>query len=284
MAFEYQKIETITPDLHGLFLIDHDTYHAGIGYSSTTVKKALGSYDAFNLPYQDSQAFSFGRAFHTALLEPNEFELRYAMSPRSSLNKNTNVYKDLITQFKTAAGDREIITPEDFDLIEAMRENVLKHPDYQAKTFEAEVMAITTCKETGLLLKCKSDLFGHKIIDIKTTSNGVAPAEFMNDIIKWNYHVSAAFYQDIITAVLGVRPDFELIPVSKKPPHDCEIYKLSDDLLEEGRKLYKLGLQRIAKWNKMPEEKRAASGKKARVLSANSRMIYTTKETIEYLG
>lgn len=278
----YQTVTEIKPGMHGLYLIDHDKYHEGIGLSSTTVKKALGSYNSFMQPYPDSEAFSFGRAFHAALLEPDIFAKNYILEPDIPLNKNSNAYKEQFAAWLETANGKEVINRNDWALIDGMKNSALKHPHFPA-TFDAEVMAITTCPDTGVLKKCKSDMFAGEIIDIKSTSGEVSAAEFMRDIIKWKYHVSAAYYQDIIHAVTGAWMDFTLMPVSKKAPFDCQMYTLSDDILEEGRKLYKFALQRIAKWNKMNDHEKLTSDRRKRVLEVNSSMIYNTKEIISFL-
>lgn len=282
MSFSYPLVEGIQPNMHGFFRIDHDAYHQGLGVSSTKVKKALVSRATFLQEDSfDSPALAFGRAFHAALLEPELFAERYVVEPEIPGNKNSNAYKAAYADWLETVGDREILAWDADDDIQMMVQAVKEHPEYRnLPKFDAEVMAITPCPETSLLIKCKADLFGTAIVDFKTTSGGLSPADVTNDMVKWRYHVSAAFYQDIVAKVCGERLPFIMVPVTKKAPHECEFYRLSDDVLEEGRKLYKAGLRRILYWldkGAQPEEK------KLRVLGLSSRVLYATKDVLEFV-
>lgn len=283
MNFGYPVIQQITSDLHGFYRIDHEAYHQGLGISSTKVKKALTSYKQFyHEENYDSAALAFGRAFHAYLLEPELFAAKWGVVPEIAGNKNSNAYKEEYARKVSELQGRELISAEDFRSIKQMAAVARAHPDFP-KDFDAEIMAVATCPETGLLLKCKSDMFKSAIVDFKTTSVGLKPAEFLNDMTKWGYHVSAAFYQDVIALVIGERLPFDVVPVLKpdaqgKRAIDCEIYRLSDDLLDQGRQLYKAGLRQILKWqNNQPETKRK------RVLYPNARMVYSTKDILEFI-
>ncbi len=166
MKFGYPEIKTITPGLSGFFLIDNDAYHAGLGVSSTKVKKAIKSYAEFSALEQiDSKALKFGRAFHTLLLEPHCFNQRYAVAPEIAGSPASKAYKQLFSAWVTGESrGREILKACDKDRLDSMAKVVIKHPDYQWLTrFDAEVMGITTCDITGLQLKCKVDLFGDAV-------------------------------------------------------------------------------------------------------------------------
>jgi hypothetical protein len=190
---------------------------------------------------------------------------------------------DLFAAECHAKGKEPLLDCED-DQIMLMCGAIYLHPEYaKLPEFDAEIMAINRCPDTGLQIKCKADLFGHAIVDFKSTSSGVTPAEFLNDVIKWNYHVSAAFYQDVIWLCTGERLPFVVVPVTKKAPFECEFYTLSDEMLEEGRKLYKAGLKRIRNWSLWPESERITAEKKMRTLYPNGRLLYSTLDTLRFI-
>ncbi len=292
MKFPYQRVTGITPGMSGFYLIENDAYHAGIGISSTKVKKALRSYAQYAAEEPiDSAALAFGRAFHDALLEPHLFRSRYTVMPEFDGHPNSNIYKAAKADWLGCNQGKEVLSSDEASLIQRMIVAVQDHPKYAdfGTKYNAEVMACHTCPETGLLLKCKMDLFADSIVDFKSTSGGVTPAEFTQALIKFNYHVSAAFYQDIVTALTGVKYPFIIVPVSKPPqtrrdaPIEVEFYQITDDVLDQGRQLYKAGLKRIAKWAILTEESRKNDGKRLRLLNLSPRIVYSTQDTLSYI-
>ncbi len=285
MKFPYRKVSAITPDLSGFYRIDHEAYHSGLGLSSTRVKKALVSYAQYMQEIdQDSAALAFGRAFHAALLEPDLFVKTHVVMPRFDGHPSSNVYQNAKKLWLETNFDKEIITNDEATDIAEMIRAVRAHPEFKnLPSFDAEIMAINTDPDTGLKIKCKADLFGHAIVDFKTTSSGLQPAEFLNDIVKWKYHVSAAFYQDIVWLCTGERLPFIVVPVTKKAPFECEFYTLDEGLLDEGRKLYKAALQRIRIWETLPDA-HIFVDKRMRTLYSNARVAFQSKDILDFIG
>jgi hypothetical protein len=282
MNFGYPTITEILPDMHGFYLIGHDDYHRGLGISSTQVKNALKSYELFNKGVRDTDALRFGRAFHAALLEPDYFAAHYAVVPNFSGHKNSKAHKSDKQTWVHSIGNKEMLQAKEAVQISDMLRAIKTHPEYaKLDKFQAEIMGITKCQETSLQIKCKSDLFASGIIDFKSTSTGVGP-EFMKDVLNFGYHISAAFYQDIVAAIIGERLPFTIVAVTKTNS-ECEFWQLSDELLEEGRKLYKAGLRRIARWRIQPPENRVLQEKKIRVLEMTPRAAFLTQDILRYI-
>lgn len=280
MRFSYPRVATITPDMRGFYLIDHDAYHQGIGLSSSTVKRALKSYEHYTAKEQnDTAALAFGRAFHSAILEPDDYAKRYTVMPRFDGHPNSNAYKAAKQEWVDANQGRETIAEEDRELIAKMVEAVKSHPSYPTANYGVEVMACHPCPITGELRKCKADMIAQGIIDFKTTSGGLTPSEVMSTVVKYGMHVSAAYYCDIFREVSGHTYDFTLALVTKKDPIEVEFYRLSDEVLDHGRQLYQAGLKRIAKWKAGPVE-----AKQTRVLLPTAKLVYSTQDTLDYIG
>ncbi len=275
MTFPYQRVTEITDNLHGFYRIGHEAYHSGIGISSSRIKKALVSHAAYHYHgHTDSAALAFGRAFHAALLEPELYQSNWVLIDG---HPNSNAYK--ANKSHHEANGREVISADDMITIAHMKAAVKNHPEIvNLPRFDSEIMAIARDPETGLLVKCKSDLIGHAIVDFKTTSGSLS--DFIYDVSKWDYHVSAAFYQDVVHLVTGERVPFIIVPVTKKEPYECEFYTMSDDLLGEGRKLYKAALRQIKKWQETPEPPK----KRMRTLNLNQKIVYSTKDRLEFMG
>lgn len=279
MKFDYPTVEEITGDLAGFYRISHEAYHRGLGVSSTAIKKALVSYATYTQrDHVDSAALAFGRAFHAALVEPGLYAEQYVAMPEfAGIGSQA-----LRGEWLEANTGRFVVSRNDQWSINHMVASVKDHEEYgKYGDFQAEIMAIAQCPDTAFQIKCKADFFGSAIVDFKTTSSGLSPGEVLRDMVKWRYHVSAAFYQDIVALLTGERLPFITVPVAKKPPYECEFYQLSDEILAEGRKLYKAGLRRIAAWAKPTY--RSASDKRLRTLYPNSRLLYDAQELLDFI-
>lgn len=277
MKFPYVTVNEITPKLHGFYKISHEAYHQGPGISSSRLKKALVSRAAYEHPDNtDSTALAFGRAFHMAILEPGLYQHTYRTFKGAS--RNSKAWDDFSMQMR--AMDKEAILESEVEQINGMIAAIQDHPEYgNLPDCDSEIMAITTCKETGLQIKCKSDLFGGAIVDFKSTSSGLTSSDFLYEVVKYKYHLSAAFYQDIIATLTGEKLPFIAVPVTKKAPFECEFYALSDELLEEGRKLYKAALRTIRNWEGVEK-----TVKRLRVLHSTPRVAYSTDDILDFLG
>lgn len=284
MKFPYRTVSAITPDLHGFYRISHEAYHDGLGISSSRIKKALMSRAAYTHREEtDSSALAFGRAFHAALLEPDLFASRWAVAQRFPGHPNSNEHKAAKEEWFRHHQGREILSADDATIISEMLRTVKSHPFFEALGLgDTEIMAISTCPDTQLKIKCKADVLGAAITDFKTTSSGVRASDFLQDVVKWGYHVSAALYQDIVADHVGERLPFVVVPITNKAPFECEFYKMSDEILDEGRKLYKAGLRRIKRWENESESD-TNSKKVLRTLYPNARVLYTTKDTIDFI-
>lgn len=283
--FEIPEIEIITEDLpKGFYRIGNHAYHQGPGVSSTTAKKALNSYGHFTKPREKKDCFNFGSAFHMYVLEPDLFSSHYVVAPVIPGHKNSNAYKDAFSAFQRNNLGKEIVSVDDYADITAMTLSVLSHPDFEVDGFQPEIMAITRCKETGLLIKCKADQFSGYVNDLKSTSSVVTPNEFMREILKWGYHISMAFYQDVIADIIGIPPTMKITAVERNAPYDAAVFVLSDSLLEEGRKLYKAALRRIKKWNELGQDNAKKADYRKYVLEADARMRYNSEEVLKFIG
>lgn len=283
----YPRVSEITDDLEGLYRIDHEPYHRGPGISSSSVKDALVSqgdyyYNRVN-PKEPTPAMAFGTAFHMALLEPDLFEKRYVVPPEFS-GAGMKARKEA---WQAEHDGAEIIKADDQAKLDAMVLSVTSHPLWSTfKTFDRELMAIERDKNSGLLLKCKADLIGSCIVDVKTTSSAASPSEFRQACRFFGYHTSAAFYQDLVASVTGIKMRFIHVVVEKSAPHGAAFYEMTDEFLAEGRKLYHAGLDQIILWNnKMHRGKSIHSyGVGVIPLAPNAQVLYNTKDVLENIG
>lgn len=127
---------------------------------------------------------------------------------------------------------------------------------------EAELSYFWQDKDTGLVCRCRPDFLrgGNIIVDIKTTADA-EPKAFSKQIANLNYHLSAAFYLDGVTAVTGEKYDkFIIIAVEKEPPYGVSVHLLDEGTIDAGRFLYKKALKKLKEckdkdeWQGYPDE------------------------------
>jgi len=192
-----------------------------------------------------------GSAVHTSVLEPDEWDANYAVTP-AGINRRTNAGKAEWDVFTTAAGSRTVISREDADLVGKITEGVFAHPaagGLLGLPGKAETSLFWKDAETGLECKCRPDFLlddGSTIVDLKTTESA-SPADFMQSIVKFRYHVQAAWYLHGVEQATGKRPEqFVFVAVEKRPPFACAVYVAAPEMVQIGWDTARANLNRLA--------------------------------------
>jgi hypothetical protein len=169
-----------------------------------------------------SSALSFGTAFHTALLEPDQYVPSYPA-----------VNDSLVWWLVEGVRLRD-------DLRELLDQGV------------AEPSCIFTEPITGTMCKLRADLVvdvpgqPYTVIDFKTTL-ARDYHHFVAQCSGYDYDRQAAFYLDALRA-----DRFILVGVQKQPPHHLFVFEVPPHMLEEGRAKY-LRLLRLLDPTKLPD-------------------------------
>jgi len=234
----------------GIYDISSEQYHSGPGISRSNLMTLRdGSpyhfwYKHINEnkePEEPTDAMQFGTALHTLILEPDEFDNRYFVSPK--MNRTTKEGKALWAEIKEVAGSREIIFEDTFQELANMREAIEKNQDavglikHKSCQFEKSMYWINPV--TGLLCKCRPDILHPKYVgDLKTTTSA-KPDKFKYAIRDFGYHIQAAMIQEGIKELTRKTvKDFPYIVVEKTKPYVCAVYFLEDDALARGAAEY----------------------------------------------
>lgn len=182
------------------------------GLRSGDIKEIVSkSYSLWqSAPKKDSSAFEFGRDFH-AVME----------------------------------GVVETIDP----MMKAMRAKILSHPEARDLVLgsQMERTYFSVDQETGLLKRCRADLYTQQgiVADYKTTKSA-ATDSFIRDARKYLYRISAAFYLEIISEVMGqVHRDFRLIAVEKALPFEVAVFKIDERSISKGEEEVRMALRLI---------------------------------------
>lgn len=236
--------------------LPNEDYHQGPGLSVSGAKRLLVSPFHFHAlaqphaapPKAPTPAMQNGTLVHCALLEPDQFDLRYVTAPEG-LDKRSKAWRDF------AAGSEEwgieVITSVQRDA--AMRQAAaLRALPAVAELLDApdgfaERSVYWRDHAHGLLLKCRPDFMSpvahHKgaiLLDVKTAADA-SPEGFAKSCANFGYYMQDPWYCEGVAAALGVEVHGMVFGVVESEfPHACAAYMLSDEARDFGR-------QRIAR-------------------------------------
>ena len=249
----FHTMQLPTPDKPGLRLdaLPAEQYFGCGGYSSTDVKNWL-SMTPKEWRYwkqhgiEPSDAMRLGSAIHCAVLEPAEYESRFAVY--SGDRRTGKAYRE----WADSVGNREELSRGAGRTVEAvidyLEANERLHKLIKSGSPEVSFLHLDL---QGRLRKARCDWIGDignmsAVIDLKTTWS-LDDRHLEKTLYERNYHVQAAWYLDVVGAVNGREPDaFVIIWVATKPPIDMRLTIVSKDAIELGRESYKVALDQLS--------------------------------------
>lgn len=207
----------------------------------------------------ETDALRLGVAAHVATLEPERFAYQFAVwsrrGPSGNLCPRNGQYWEA---FKEANADKSIITEDDQATALGLARIVRADP-VASQYFvpgEPEVsMEWETWVEAplglGRMVPCRGrvDWLTHlgetaHLIGLKTARD-VRPLFFGTAAYRLGYHMQWAFYHDAYMEIRGVKPVLREIVVESAPPHDVVVYRIPEDVIEQGRADY---MQLLQNW------------------------------------
>lgn len=181
-------------------------------------------------PRVDSDGMRLGRAGHTAVLEPDQFQATYAI-----WDGGRRYGRDW-EAFKTAAGDKDILTVDQAAAAHRIGRAVREHPaasKYLAWPHSVEESIVWTDPATEIKCKARLDLIGLAIVDLKT-SKEIGSRHFASTVAKFGYHKQLAFYRRGYKSVTQRELPCVLIAVESSAPFDVAVYEMNEDALFAG--------------------------------------------------
>ena len=192
-------------------------------------------------PMEKTPALVFGSACHKYVLERGDFDSEYAVMP--SVDRRTKEGKAVFEAFVGAANGKELITQESTDIMEEMREALMRCPLAKKLLFgkgETERAFFWTDPETGEKCKIKTDRlvkYNRKwyIVDYKTTECAET-FRFNSSIWKFGYHFQAGMYAEGVKAVKKLKklPGFLFVAQEKKAPYSVNVSEVSEEVMNAG--------------------------------------------------
>lgn len=216
-SFYYSDYEFVTNSQLGLIKKDVRTY------------KMMRDYPELR---KETLPMIFGRAYHVAMLEPNEFNDKVLVF--NSATRTTKGYKEFKADNPKAP---TIILQKEYDKIMYMQDVLFSHnevKDLLQKEGEGEIANAWKDKDTNVFCKGKADYRnGTTLIDLKTTGDG-SHWGFSNSCNKYGYDRQSAFYMDGFGC-----DEFVFITQEKERPYNVSIFYAGDEFVDRGRQEYK---------------------------------------------
>jgi exodeoxyribonuclease VIII len=224
-------------------------YHSGPGISKSgldLIARSPAHYKtAQDLGRKDTPALIIGSAFHTATLEPEKFDLEFAVLPEG-LDRRTKAGKEEYAAFESASIGKSLLKADDATRVMEMARSVRDHPTLGewitgGKAEQSVFWWHRNFNDT--LCKCRPDYIkrkknGYYIVDLKSTEDA-RPWPFERSFYNYRYHVQSAYYWDGCTEAFGEQPrGFIFIAVEKEPPYAAVGYEVDMDVLNGGRSEY----------------------------------------------
>jgi len=218
--------------------------------------------------FVETQALIDGKCYHCFVLEPERFEKEYfifddqtaisaivakANSEGRDIQKPraTKEYKEWYSGQMTVAGERILIEKQDADKMKAMKERLFSHP-------YAKMLLTNGIAERGMLgeLETTAGTIGvklitdyrkdkkHIVLELKTASDASLEG-FTKDAAKYDYHIDAAFYSDMMELYYndGRSVQFVFIAQEKTKPYAFNLFEASPQFIGQGRYEYEMLLQ-----------------------------------------
>lgn len=232
--------------------LENNDYHNNQYYvSASGLKKIKKSPLHFKEePKEETEAMTFGSAYHTYILEPEKFESEYFIydpnkRPEPTKTMASNLNKDWKNNIYLQ--NKNVIDIEDFKKIQSMKDRLYSHIYARSLINKgiAEQSYFMNCKtfeDREINIKIRPDYIKEKkrlIVDLKTTSDA-SELGFQKNAANYDYHIQAALYVDMIEKFYndGMSWSFIFIAQEKSAPYAFGIYEASPQFIAQGRYEY----------------------------------------------
>ncbi|WP_159711583.1 PD-(D/E)XK nuclease-like domain-containing protein [Geminicoccus flavidas] len=228
---------------HGLVECTNEEYHSGPGISKSHLDWIAPELDRTprhywhqylnpeREPEENTPALIFGDAVHTAILEPDRFHEHVIKGLDHDRRSTAN--KFAWAQFEEEHAGKIILKVDDYAKVLRIRDVVHAHPVVgpMLRNGKAEQSFYTVDKETGLLIKCRTDFLsdgGEYILDVKTAESA-SPRKFAKSVAEHRYDVQVGHYEPIFEDLYGERPKhWFFLAIEKDEPFAMGLHLFRD--------------------------------------------------------
>lgn len=237
----------------GRYEISNDEYHSSEGLSRSklmTIRKSPYHYwyehiNPYFIKPEISEAMIFGSAFHTLIMEQDNFNNDYFVMEK--IDRRTNAGKERYAIYQEENSHKTLLTCEIRHQLACMQTAFNQHP--QARKFveqgEIEQSFYWTDIDTGIQCKARPDIWhANMIVDLKTTDSAHY-RDFQASTYKYGYHIQAAMLQEAFKYTIDKHIDsFVFIACEKKPPYAIAVYVMDESAIAHGLTEFKSMLRK----------------------------------------
>lgn len=186
----------------------------------------------------DTDTFRRGRLVHSLVLEPQRFELDYAVwDGKVRRGKAWDAFR-----LDADARGLTVITPAQLAKARAMAAAVARiwTPDAQR-----ELSIVWTDETTGLRCKARIDSINPVTITELKTCADVDAETFSRTMHRLGYHGQLAHYRNGARSITGRTAVAQIVAVEAEEPHDAAIFVVSEDAMCAGEDMVAECLARV---------------------------------------
>lgn len=230
-------------------------YHAQEGISASGLKRLKESpaHFKFQQIYQ-TPAMSFGEAYHTFILENNRFYQDYNIIDPSKRpdQKHSMGAKENVAWMESFDNP---ISVEIHETLKSMKEVLFRHPYARALLTGGEIEHSYYCEldiesKDPVKVRFRPDHVRHDkriVVDLKTASDASVDG-FQRAAAKYEYHIQAALYADLMEFVMDepLGYDFFFVAQETTVPYAFNIFQASPQFRSVGRYEYEILLMLYA--------------------------------------
>lgn len=235
--------------------LPNEVYHSSAAVSKSglwTIYKQTPAHFKFPPPPAENTttkqaAYDFGTASHTAILEPEKFEIEIMRGPD---DRRGNKWKDAVAE--AAHFNRTLLIAEDYDKVLVIRDAIHANARINAILTggkpEVEASGFWIDPDTGLLTRCRPDFYRADLrimVDLKSTQSA-RPDDFARSVTNFGYHAQEAHYSDGYRQLGRDVDGFLFLAWEKESPFAFGLYELPPSIVEEGRAIIRQSLDTYA--------------------------------------
>lgn len=201
---------------------------------------------------KQSDALTLGTATHVAALEPERFESQFSVwqgvtasgraKPRSG--KNWLAFKNT-----AAKAGQTILTAAEALEARTIARAVRSDPLALAYLEVGDPEVTLQWQVRGRIARGRADWLtkveGEPVLVGLKTARDARPIQFGNQCAKLGYHLQWAFYYDGYEFITGRQARMVEIVVETAPPHAVVVYRIPDDVIQQGRDEYLVLLDQL---------------------------------------